>query len=132
MSEGQAFLAALSATLASSGAVAVAIAGYAALGGAFGVPEIFGVFAAWLVGWILACLHLMLAMPLYQLLRKLGWVNWGTAALSGAVIGILPIALLFQVSINDGWPLMELLGGAGLVGGLTFRAVLGKPEAESA
>jgi ABC-type glycerol-3-phosphate transport system permease component len=134
MREGQTTLAALAATLAASGAVILCGAGFAILAGEFKISDLFGLLAAWFFIWIFTCLHLLLAMPLYLLFRKLGWVNWGTAGLSGAAIGALPIPLLLLRTPMDsgGLPLMSWLGRAGLIGGLVFRAVLGRPEGDEA
>jgi hypothetical protein len=124
-------LAAMSATLAASGAAVVTGAGYAITTGMFRVSDLFGILTAWFFIWIVACLHLVLALPLYLLFRKLGWVNWATAGLAGAVIGAVPIPLLLQIPMDGGSELIAWLGGAGLVGGITFRAVLGRAEADT-
>ncbi|HSI18374.1 MAG: hypothetical protein ACAH11_07855 [Sphingomonas sp.] len=74
--------------------------------------------------------HLLLAVPLYRVLRRRGWVNWGTAALSGAAIGGLPLVLFTLIvgSSTHGDMQFAILWFAlsGLVGGLTFRAARGR------
>jgi hypothetical protein len=127
MSEGRAWLAALAATWAAAMAPMLVVVGYGVYLSGFdaaGIPSFFG----WsFVIWAIAVLHLVLAFPLYLLLDRWGWVNWGTAALAGALIGALPLPLLFQFPLEGSLVFAAFTGGAGLVGGLTFRAVLGKP-----
>lgn len=81
----------------------------------------------WIVGSILAVPHLMLAMPVYTALRRRGGVNWFTAGLIGALIGAVPLPLVVLL----GWgelreALIGLCAVSGLVGGLAFRAALGR------
>ena len=68
----------------------------------------------------IALLHLgLLALPVYMLLRRWWRLQWWNAAAAGFVIGALPMSLLF-------WSLdgSSMAGLCGLVGGLTFWAVL--------
>ena len=101
------------------------------------VGDVVAATGFWMIGSLFALPHLGLAAPLYFALRRRGWVNWGTAALSGFVIGAIPIPLLLSMlSWSQGMSISHTLdvaamcgacGLCGLVGGLTFRAVLGKP-----
>lgn len=75
-------------------------------------------------GWFVALLHMVIAFPLYEALRKRGAVNWFTSAALGAAVGAVPLPLLF--GREGSWNVIGACAGAGLVGGLVFRAVLGR------
>lgn len=115
--------------------VLVSMLGDPAVGGQLGLGDVVVATGYCAMGSLLALFHVGLAAPLYLFLQQRGWVNWGTAALSGFLIGALPLPLLF---VALGWSggswlrymidVMPLFGLCGLVGGLTFRAVLGRPE----
>ena len=86
-----------------------------------------------MMSWTVAMLHLLLAMPLFWLVQWRGRVNWVTSAAGGAMIGALPVSLLAAATplfgnLQGDLLAVALCALAGLVGGLTFRAVLRRPE----
>ena len=125
-------LAVFAAALAAATAPMVAALGYGAIVYGIDPIQIGNALGFWTFSLLVAVLHLFIAIPIYLLMRRTGWVNWGTSALGGFVIGTLP-AMLLAVRGGDGILngatifFLAWLGLSGLTGGLTFRAVLGKP-----
>ena len=74
-------------------------------------------FITSLVGFVIAALHLMLALPAYLLCRRRWRLEWWNSAIGGALIGGIPSMLLAGL---EG----ALSALCGLVGGLAFWAVL--------
>jgi hypothetical protein len=73
-----------------------------------------------LFGFPFALLHvLLLALPAYQVLRRWWRLRWWSSATAGFVIGILPLAIM-----SGAWDGVAVTGICGVVGGLTFWAVL--------
>ena len=73
-----------------------------------------------LFGFVVALLHvLLLALPAYLALRRWWRLRWWNSALAGFVIGTLPLA-----AMNGAWDGLAVTGICGVVGGLTFWAVL--------
>jgi hypothetical protein len=70
-------------------------------------------------GFVIAALHLLLAMPTYSLLRRRWPLTWWNAALGGFVVGALPTGAL-----SLGWGALAWSGASGAMGGLVFWAVL--------
>jgi hypothetical protein len=70
-----------------------------------------------LVGFVIAALHLVLAVPVYLLCRRRWRLEWWNSAIGGALIGGIPSMLLAGL---EG----ALSAPCGLVGGLAFWAVL--------
>lgn len=124
MNVERAWGAAFAATWAATLAPMLVAVGYGAFDGDLDAGWILGVFGWSFFVWAIAVLHLIPAIPLYVLLDKLGWVNWGTSALAGAVIGGVPLLLISEIASKGSMILAAITGGAGLVGGLTFYAVL--------
>src|SRR5688572_2542043 len=84
-----------------------------------GPAVLFLAFFTSLVGFVIAALHLVLALPAYQLFRRWWRLRWWSSALAGFVIGTLPIAV-----IAGSWNGVGATGVCGAVGGLAFWAVL--------
>ena len=81
----------------------------------------------------IALAHLVIAVPLYLLLRRHGGLSWVIAGVSGFLIGAMPVtafilALGGRLSAMTSLSSVAMLGGAGLVGGLVFRAMLGPQQ----
>jgi len=81
------------------------------------------VFPVFLFAFVLAAIHLLLAVPLYLLLRIAGPVRTGIAAGAGFLIGALPIPIVVQPDgVLPDHPLaaMLILGLPGLAAGFVF------------
>jgi hypothetical protein len=101
------------------------------------------------VGLQIAALHaFLIGVPLYLLLRRYRPLRWRNAALAGFLVGAIPLVALIglrgpfadfyragsSILVQDGrytatgwWSLLAQAAGtgfAGLIGGLSFRAML--------
>ena len=73
-----------------------------------------------LFGFPFALIHVvLLALPAYQVLRRWWRLRWWSSASAGFVIGTLPLAIM-----SGAWDGVAVTGICGVVGGLTFWAVL--------
>lgn len=125
-------------TLAASAAAIVAAAltpGLALFVSSRANPNAIGVMLLLFIpGALLAALHLLvLGLPLYLYQDKCGRVGWARAGVSGFVVGAFPLPLLLVLDQPDAHPADFLgvvlwFGGAGLAGGLAFRAIYGPSE----
>ena len=77
--------------------------------------------AALMLGLPIATVHVvMLALPLYLLLRDRFDLRWWIAAVAGLICGGLPVFIISE----GGDELFAWFGGAGLAGGLAFHLTL--------
>jgi hypothetical protein len=109
---------------AAAGAAAVAEAFVLFASAGFAPGIILVVFPVFLVAFVLAAAHLLLAVPLYLLLLRTGApVGTGTAAAAGFLIGAFSIPLLSGWSgpfPHDWWAAMLMYGLPGLAAGFAF------------
>ena len=98
-----------------------AVTGLITIGLAGGLSSPVGFVAALFI----AGLHIgLLAVPLHMLLSRRGPPGPVTVLASAALIGALPVPLLFQAG---GWSFM-IFGAAGLIGGVAFLAASWQPR----
>ena len=117
---GARFVAAcLAAAAAAPTPISVLTAAYMA---ELGPAVLFLAFFTSLVGFVIAALHLVLALPAYLLCRRRWRLEWWSSAIGGALIGGIPSMLLAGL---EGGAFSALCG---VVGGLTFWAVLRGPR----
>lgn len=84
------------------------------------------------LGFIIAFLHaLFLGLPAYLVVRRRIVVSWGATAVSGFLVGALPVAV-YSLSDLEFAPAKAipagLFGLCGACGGLAFRAIIGRQE----
>ena len=84
------------------------------------------------IGFVIAGFHVgFLGVPLYLVLRRWFALNWLWSIAGGFVVGACPYALLALPSVTDeygyAWGWSVVAGGCGAIGGLFFRAVIGRP-----
>ena len=66
-----------------------------------------------------AALHVLLAMPIYLVLRRRWRLTWWNAAIGGFAVGALPTSLLTMTWDGFAWS-----GSSGALGGVVFWTVL--------
>lgn len=99
------------------------------------LPAGIFIFGFWSlgIGYPIAFLHMSIAWLLYRWLRRHWPLRWWIAGAAGGPIGALPVAALQGVFGDFGALELPLIfGGAGVVGGLVFRWILGAGEWEAA
>ena len=88
------------------------------------------------VAFLIAAAHaFLIGLPAYLVLRERRPVDWPEALYAGFLIGALPLTV-WQLFINAmsgefafSIPAFVIFGVLGMIGGLVFRAVVGRPEA---
>jgi hypothetical protein len=87
------------------------------------------------LAFIVAAFHvLLLAVPAYYLLRRKMPIDWAQSIIAGFVIGAVPLGVWAWLisspyeDISAGSLLVAVIPGVlGMLGGLTFRAIIGPP-----
>jgi hypothetical protein len=84
------------------------------------------------VGFLVAGAHVLLfGLPAYLLLRRRMRVDWAQAMIAGFVIGAVPLSLwswlLEGGAVGPSFLWSALPGVLGMLGGMTFRALIGPP-----
>ena len=122
------------------GATGLRVAGAAAAAaGAAAAPTILlGPLAviALPVAFVVAGVHVLLfGIPAYYLLRRKMPIDWAQSIIAGFVIGAVPLAIWAWLTSSPyedtslGSILFAAIPGVlGMLGGLTFRAIIGPPE----
>ena len=109
-------------------------AAFAAAGAAAAPAILFGPWAviALPVGFVVAGVHVLLfGLPAYLLLRRRMRLDWAQAMIAGFVIGAVPLSLWSWLieggAMGPSFFWSALPGVLGMLGGMTFRAVIGPP-----
>ena len=76
-------------------------------------------FGTLVLGMPVALAHLLLALPVYSLLRRRWRLDWWNSMFGGMLVGALPVAVLLPE-----WEVIMVGAACGAAGGLTFWAVL--------
>lgn len=84
------------------------------------------------VGFVIAGIHVLLfGLPAYLLLRRRMRIDWAQAIIAGIIVGAVPLALWSWLRTGGGFGpslAVALISGVlGMLGGMTFRAIVGPP-----